>query len=107
MIIKQQQPFIKHLLCASYFTGTLAGPQHNPTRELYNLSQEADSLASGHTTSMWWSQDWGQLGQTFARLSCGLWAGSGYPGEKGQGKARGSIEEKGVDAFVFGSQRQR
>lgn len=78
-----------------------------PPELLYNLSREAGRHAPGHTASMWWSQDWSQLGQTFARLSCGLWAGPGYPEEKGQGKAGGSIEEEGVDAFVSGPQRQR
>lgn len=52
-----------------------------------------------------------RTGASSARLlpdsHAGCGAGPGYPGEKGQGKAGGSIEEEGVDAFVSGSQRQR
>lgn len=109
ILIRQPPPFIQHLLCASHFTRTLASPHHNPIKKLCNPLQGAGRFALGHTASMWWSQDWSQLGQMVS-LCPDSPAGceAGYPREKGQGTAEGRIEEaEGAGAFSSGSQRQR
>lgn len=95
ILIKQPSPFIQHLLCAPHFTRTLASPHHNPTKQLCNPLQGAGRFALGHTTSMWWSQDWSQLGQMvslFPDSPAGCEAG--YPREKGQGTAEGRMKRK-------------